>query len=171
MRWAVALLLAALAPSPALAQDAAAVRAMLGGVEDAPSAAEWEALGPGAVAVLAQLFDDRREAPIVRTRAVWAARFYPTAESRDFLERVVRAEGGLVRRTAAESLAAAFGASAVPTLVPLLEDADPAVREGVIRALGRLGGDAAAAALRSHRAAERDADLRDLLDRTLAALR
>jgi len=170
MRWAVALLLAVLAPCPALAQDAAAVRTMLSGVEDAPSAAEWEALGPGVIAVLVELHDERRELPIVRLRAVWAARFFPSAESRGFLERVVRTEGGLVRRTAAESLAAAFGASAVPSLAPLLSDADPAVREGVIRALGRLGGAAASAALRSHRAAEADADLRALVERTLAAL-
>ena len=38
MRWAVALLLAVLAPCPALAQDAAAVRAMLSGVENCCSA-------------------------------------------------------------------------------------------------------------------------------------
>jgi HEAT repeat protein len=74
-------------------------------------------------------------------------------------------------RTAAESLVVAFGASAVPVVVPLLSHTDPAVREGAIRSLGRAGGAEAAAALRAHHGAERDADLRALTERTLAALR
>jgi HEAT repeat protein len=122
------------------------------------------------VAVLERLHDDASEAAIVRMRAVWAARFFATDASRRFLERVARSETGLVVRTAADSLAVAFGRSAVAVIAPLLSNGDPAVREGVIRALGRVGGPEAGAALRSHLGAERDADLRALAERTLAAL-
>lgn len=167
--FTVLLLLLGLA-SPATAQDVATVRALLSGVEDAPAAEDFEGLGEGTVPVLIRLYEDSHEERIVRTRAVWAARFYATDASRAFLERVVHTDSlGLVVRTAAESLAFAFGASATPVIVPLLRHGDPAVREGAIQCLGRIGGEDARRALAAHR--DTDPALRTLTERTLGALR
>jgi|JI9StandDraft_2_1071091.scaffolds.fasta_scaffold215432_2 HEAT repeat protein len=163
-----------LASSEAHAQapSRATVREMLSGFEDAPGAEAWRALGEETVPVLVALFDDASEAQPVRLRAVWAARFYATEGSRAFLSRVManRSEGGIVVRTALESLAAAFGASAVPQLAPLLAHSDVAVREGAIRALGRVGGREARAALEARRGHERDEALVSLLSTTVAGL-
>lgn len=139
-----------------------AVRALLSGFEEAPSAAEWEALGPGAVAVLTALHDDAAEAPFIRLRTVWAARFYRTAASRAFLERVLLEEG-LTRRAAVLALADAFGADSIPTVAPFLADPDVAVREGTITALRGIDDARSREALRARLAIEPDGSLQVML--------
>lgn len=158
--------LASAVAMPAQAQDAPsrdAVRALLSGIEEAPSAAEWEALGPGAVAVLAALHDDPSEAPFVRLRTLWAARFFATDESHALLARALEREDGLALRTAIESLAHAFGAAEVSRIAPFLGHDDVVVRESAIRALDTIHVAAATSALRARMSVEPEASLRELL--------
>lgn len=167
------LLLASIALLPATggaqAPNRAEVRTLLSGFESSASASEWAAMGPSTVPVLVSLFDDTSELQPVRLRAVWAARFFATDASRAFLGRVManRAESGIVIRMAVESMASAFGESAVSEIAPFLAHADVAVREGAILALGRVGGGAARAALEARRGRERDEALAPLLTETL----
>lgn len=144
------------------------VRELLSGIEDGPAAAEWDALGPGAVAVLAAIHDDGAELPFVRLRTLWAARFYPTPEARAFLGRALEREEGLALRTALESLAHAFGAAEVSRISPFLSHDDVVVREGAIRALDAIHVAAATEALRARMALEPDASLRALLRAAIA---
>lgn len=159
-----------LSVSSAAAQSRDEVRTMLSGIESAPSEAEWRALGEGTVPVLVALFDDTSELQPVRLRSVWAARFYPTAASRSFLERVAAdgAQPGLVVRAAVQSLAFAFGRSAVAPVAARIGHSDSAVREAVIVSLGRMGGPQARAALEARRG--RETELAELLTTTLATL-
>ncbi len=168
-----ALLLTLLVPVAASAQAPRrdVVEELLGGIESSATETEWRAMGEGTVPVLVAIFDDASEPQVVRFRAVWAARFFPTAASRSFLERVVRdaSQPGMVVRSAAQSLAAAFDRSAVSTIAPLLTHADPAVREATIAALGRVGGSEARAALVARRG--RETELSAALERAIAAVR
>lgn len=152
--------------APALAQSAPdrdAVRTMLSGFEDAPSAEAWAALGPRTVSVLEALHDDVREEAWLRQRTLWAARFFPTTASRDFLERALSTDEGLALRTAIESLGAAFGEEVLSAITPFLAHADVAVREGAIRAISAVPATAARDALRSRMTLERDESLLALL--------
>jgi HEAT repeat protein len=146
------------------------VRSMLSGVETAATEREWRALGEGAVPVLVAIFDDGSELQPVRLRSVWAARFFSTAASRSFLQRLAAdaSQPGLVVRAAVQSLAAAFGRSAVPPIAAQLAHADAAVREACIVALGRIGGSEARAALEARRG--RELEHATLLGTTLAGL-
>lgn len=142
----VLLLLAA--PSSALAQTGAAqppaslsvesVQAMLAGVEEGPGPAEWAAIGPAAVPVLAAIAGDREQPGFVRLRAIQAAGNFATPASRAMLRRAARSGEPLFARAAALALSRAFGAAARGDVAPLLDHADTAVREGAIRALGAM---------------------------------
>lgn len=160
-------------PEPASAQAPRreVVEEFLGGIESSATEAEWRAMGEGTVPVLVSIFDDASEPQPVRLRAVWAARFFATEVSRRFLTRVASdpSQPGMVVRSAAQSLAAAFDRSAVATLGPLLTHADPAVREATIAALARVGGPEARAALVARRG--RETELAAALERALSAIR
>ena len=173
------LLVLALLLSPAFTPEAASAQAprrevieeLLGGFESSATEAEWRAMGESTVPVLVAIFDDASEPQPVRLRAVWAARFFATDASRRFLTRVASdpSQPGMVVRSAAQSLAAAFDRSSVPTIAPLLAHADPAVREATIAALGRVGGPEARAALLARRG--RETELSAALERALSAIR
>lgn len=146
------------------------VEELLAGIESSATEAEWRAMGEGTVPVLVAIFDDASEPQPLRLRAVWAARFFATSASRAFLDRVVSdaSQPGLVVRSAAQSLAAAFDRSAVPSLRALLTHADPAVREATIAALARVGGSEARAALVARRG--RETELAAALEQAIATV-
>ena len=77
------------------------------------------------------------------------------------------------RRGLLRNVAVALGnwgdARAIPELVQALEDPEPLIRGHVAWALGRIGGEAAAAALAGRRAGEDDTWVREELDLALAA--
>jgi HEAT repeat protein len=147
------------------------IEELLGGIESSATEAEWRAMGEATVPLLVAIFDDASEPQPVRLRAVWAARFFSTEASRRFLTRVASdaSQPGMVVRSAAQSLAAAFERSAVPVIAPLLAHADPAVREATIAALVRVGGSEARAALAARRG--RETELAAALERALSAIR
>ncbi|MHC5019967.1 MAG: tRNA epoxyqueuosine(34) reductase QueG [Planctomycetota bacterium] len=96
------------------------------------------------------------------TEADYAERFHGTA--------LTRAKRSGLRRNAAVALGNTGGPAAVPPLVAALQDDDPLVRGHAAWALGRLGGDAARAALEARAAIEPDGWVREELTLALAAL-
>ena len=139
------------------------VRTMLSGVEQGPSAEEWQGLAPATLGVLVAVADDASELPVVRLRAIGAAAYFATAEARRFLLRTARARAaeGLVVRAVVRALARGWGAAAVGDVAGFAAHDDVAVREAVISALASMRGDAehgaeATRVLRARVSVERD---------------
>jgi HEAT repeat protein len=135
---------------------AAAVVAMLSGIEDAPTPAEWQAMGPRVVGILAQLARDPQQPGFVRVRAIQAAGQFATPAARTVLRRALRDPEPMLVREAVLSMQRAFGAGALRDVAPLLDHEDTAVREAAIRALAAIGGDRARELLRARLAREDD---------------
>ncbi|MCB9614445.1 MAG: HEAT repeat domain-containing protein [Sandaracinus sp.] len=168
MRFAFVLSLLLFA-SPLVAQRGAPsrdqVRAMLSGVDTAPSDEAWRRLGPDTLAVLVALYDDQSTPFFVRMRAVSAAAHYPTPATRTFLEAVARAPGqrDLIVRRAVVALGRAFGADALDSVRPYLAHPEASVREGAVKTILAMGTPAAQAALRQRAAVETDPTVRAAL--------
>lgn len=145
------------------------VRQMLSAYEQVPPATVWRALGPQTLEVLVALYNDPSEPTYIRLRSVAVAAHYPTAACRTFLRAVARAPGqsDLFIRSAILALGKAFGPQAVADIEPYLEHPEPVVREASIRALRRVGTPQALAAIRRRGALERDAVVRQTLERAL----
>ncbi|MBX3269563.1 MAG: HEAT repeat domain-containing protein [Sandaracinaceae bacterium] len=168
----LALVLLSVSPTLAGAQAAPSrerVRQMLSGIEHTPSDADWRRLGDGALPVLIELYQDTREPPYVRLRAVGATGAFPRAAVRTFLLAVARAPGqnDLLVREAVVTLARAFGPAAIDDLAPFLAHDEVVVRDGAVRALGRIGTPAARAALRARQPHEPDGVVRERIDAAL----
>jgi len=86
------------------------------------------------VAGLVALYDDPREPPFVRMRAVRAVSMFPLPASRTFLLAVAETsdQSDLFVREALLALSHAFGAVAATDLRPFLSDARPVVREAAV---------------------------------------
>ncbi|MCS6799804.1 MAG: HEAT repeat domain-containing protein [Myxococcota bacterium] len=143
------------------------LRLWLSGFERMPDASAWRAMGPETVHVLRRAYEDPAEAPWVRLRAVAAAGYFRTEDSRAFLRAVARdpAQPELVVREALLALARAFGAAAVADIGPFLEHPSTLVREAVAIALGRIGDERARGAARRRIGAEPDPTVREALER------
>jgi hypothetical protein len=159
-------------PALASAQNAptrAQVRQMLSGIEDTPSAQDWQRVGEGALPILIELYQDVDEPAYVRLRAVGATAAFPRRAVRTFLLGVARLEGqgDLYVREAVFALARGFGRDAVQDVASFLDHDDATVREGAAMALGRIGGRAAERALRARLPVERDRVVREAIQRAL----
>ena len=119
----------------------AQVRQMLSGIEDVPSARDWQRLGPDVLPVLMALYQDADEPNYVRLRAVGATAAFDRPAVRTFLLAVATVEGqrDLFVREAVLGLGRAFGAAAVRDVAPFLDHAEPIVREGAAAVLVRNG--------------------------------
>ncbi len=145
------------------------VRQMLSAYEEVPPATAWRALGPRTLEVLIALYNDPSEPAYVRLRSVAVAAHYPTPACRTFLRAVAQAPGqsDLFVRNAVLALGQAFGPAAVADIEPYLGHLEPVVREASIRALRRIGTPDALRAIRRRAALERDAVVRETLERAL----
>jgi HEAT repeat protein len=143
------------------------VRAMLSGIEDVPTEAQWRQVGDGALPILIDLYNTPSEPPFIRLRAVSAVAAFPQPAVRTFLLAVARAErqGDLYVREAVISLARAFGRAAIADLTPFLDHGEPVVREATANALGRIGG--ADRQLRARLNVEENALVREALQRAV----
>lgn len=175
-RSAASLLFVSLLVAPALAaaQNAPTreqVRAMLSGIEDTPTEADWRRLGDGALPVLIDVYTDRTAPGFVRLRAVGATAAFPRAATRTFLLAVANAEGqsDLFVREAVNALARGFGQAASGDVAGFLGHEAPVVREAAARALGRIGGADATRALQQRLGDERDVVVRESIQRALRA--
>lgn len=178
MRIALALavllsVLGCVSSSPASAQQAPAqretraadarVRALLSGIESAPTREELLALGPEGLEALIRLHADSQEIGALRLRAITCAGWFEGARAHEFLVGLARAPGQepLHLRAALRALAAREGTQAVDELVRHAGHADVAVREAVLASLATI------ATMESVRAADRRA-VRSTLDGLLA---
>ena len=163
----VALFASVTAPNVAAAQAPSKeqVRAMLSGVDTAPSAEAWRRLGPETLLTLIALYDDPSTPFFVRMRAVSAAAHYPTPATKTFLEAVARAPGqrDLIVRRAIVALGEAFGADALSSVRPYLAHPEPSVREGAARTIAAMDTPAARAALEARANVETDPTVRAAL--------
>jgi len=163
----VALFAALTAPNVATAQAPSKeqVRALLSGVDTAPSAEAWRRLGPDTLLTLVALYDDPSTPFFVRMRAVSAAAHYPTPATKTFLEAVARAPGqrDLIVRRALVALGEAFGPDALSSVRPYLAHPEPSVREGAARTIAAMGTPAARAALEARANVETDPTVRAAL--------
>lgn len=155
----------ATAQATARAPSKEQVRAMLSGVDTAPSAEAWRRLGPETLLTLVALYDDPSTPFFVRMRAVSAAAHYPTPATKTFLEAVARAPGqrDLIVRRAIVALGEAFGADALSSVRPYLAHPEPTVREGAARTIAAMGTPAARAALEARANVETDPTVRAAL--------
>ena len=175
-RLAAGLLFVSLLVAPALGAAQAApsperVRAMLSGIEDTPTEADWQRLGDGALPVLIDLYNDHTAPGFVRLRAIGATAAFPRAATRTFLLAVANADGqsDLFVREAVNALARGFGQAASADVARFLGHEAPVVREAAARALGRVGGTDATRALRLRLGSERDVVVRESIQRALRA--
>ena len=147
----------------------AEVRSLLSGIEATPSAADWRRIGPRVLPHLIALYNEPREAPFVRLRAIDATGAFPTPATRTFLLAVVRArpQNDLFARRAVTTLARAFGSRAIPDLIEFLDHREPTVREAAVNALAVHGSDAERALLRHRLPRERSRIVQDALRRAL----
>jgi HEAT repeat protein len=165
----VALWLALQAERAAQAQpiSSEAVVALLSGIEDVPARAEWEAMGPTVIPVLARIVTDHGHPGFIRLRAIQVAGAFATPQGRALLRRALRDREPLLVREAVLALERAFGSAALPDIAPLLAHPDTAVREAAILALGSMGTEAARMHLRRRLDREPDEVLREEIQRVL----
>jgi len=136
--------------TPASAQDRPAarergsvdarVRALLSGIETAPTREELLALGPEGLEALIRLHADTQEIGALRLRAITCAGWFEGPRAHEFLVGLSRAPGqdALHLRAALRALAAREGTQAVEELVRHAGHADVAVREAVLASLATL---------------------------------
>ena len=145
------------------------VTSLLDGIEHAPTAAEFAALGDGVDTELLAIAADASAPTSRRGRALSALAFYPTQDVRTALEQVLGEEQGksLLRRKAAGSLGAGFGDDATSVLEAALSDDDPQLRIAVVHALGAIDTDTARAALSARRGVESQSAVVEAIDQAL----
>ncbi len=130
------------APPRATAQSVAErIAEMLSGVESFPAPAAWRALGALGEAALLAIARDPDALGIRRVRALRALGAFPSPAVRSLLRAVLgdHARPDMMRMAAVASLAAAFGRDAACEIEAFRDDADPAVRAEVARALASIG--------------------------------
>jgi hypothetical protein len=163
--------LALLVPSLALAGPLDdRVEEMLQGIESTPKAAEWKSLPPEAAPLLAAIAKDPKALPTKRARAVHALAYFPTAaESETTLAALVDDAHTeiTVRRSAARAYAAGFKDRALPHLTPLVEDANPRLREEAVKAVASIPGANATDLLKRRAPVERDPAVKAALTQAL----
>jgi HEAT repeat protein len=173
---ALALSSAASNPLATTANADAALRARLrrafGGYDSRPDKPALERLADAdrLVPALVELAADANEPPYKRANALASLRFF-AAQAGARAELSARAADAgsprLFRRTAARALAAAYGDDALATLAPLLEHADPDLRETVVRAVGAVRSARSRELLASRAPVEADPNVRLSLSRAL----
>jgi len=118
----------------------ARVRALLSGIESAPTRDELLALGDPGLDALFRLHADQSALGALRLRAITCASWFPGRRPHDFLVRLLRDAGTapLQLRAAIRALAAREGAASVQEIVRHAQHADAAVREAVFLSLVTL---------------------------------
>ncbi len=162
-------------PPPPAGRAAVESRLRAHGLPQAPAA--WKALGSRVDEVLVAIGGDAKvEAPI-RARAMGALAFFPTPAARRFLEDTIERRAAssdpsdrLMVRRAAVALGWIGGVTAAARLGPLIENADPDVRQDAAVGLGLTRLPAAADLLRKRLAAEPVARVRAHIERQLRTI-
>lgn len=124
-------------PAPVKPTTLEAVRSLLSGYEYVPSKADFDQVGPEALAALQLVVNDPQALSTTRSRAVAAMAMVGDPLAEAVLEGLVfdasRPVG--LRSHAARALGARAGSRAMPVLGRVLEDANPELREAGVRGL------------------------------------
>lgn len=147
------------------------VEALLGG-ERAPSAEEWKKLGPEALWVLEQIYNDPAALPSRRTRAVASMALVDDPAAIAHLEAILfePATEESYRAIAAQALAQRVGPAALEKLSPLLSSKTATTREAAVRAIGTLSTPEAKKKLEEHLEIEDDSAVREVAQQTLTKM-
>lgn len=151
----------------ALAQqvDDAKLMDLLRQLDDAPTQADYDALGPEVGASLLAVAQDDSQSHSVRARAIVALGWYPSDEGRVWLEATLAQADGdsLYRRKSAHALATGWGVDALPALTPALASDDVQLRMATARAVGALEDPAATQLLQARLEVETEASVQKVL--------
>lgn len=149
------------------------VLALITSPDSRPSLEDWKRVGPEANRVLVELAEDPELRPSLRLRAMAHLAWFPSRRTQAFLTRRMygRDVPAIEKRVALRAFALAFGREAFQDLRGFLTDADPAVREGAIRALGFVRGRRVQTLLENHLVIEQDLRLKQVTEEVLATLR
>lgn len=166
----VAISLFALSASAQDRDIASEVNDLLGGIEYVPTAKDWAHIGPEGATVLKAIAGSPKERPTRRSRAISSLAFYPTADTKAFLEGLA-SDTTLktkYRGKALRALAVAFKADAVPFLTNFAADQNVRLREDAVLGLGSIGTPAAKDALKKRLDLEEKVHVRDHIQKSLA---
>lgn len=154
-------------PDPELVKR---VHVLLAGIEFEPTAEQFKALGPEASKVLHAVARDAERTPVERGRAVVALVHFEDARSGDVLTKLLDASATPrhLKRKIIWTLGRIGDSDSVEHLKPYLANKDYATREATIDSLGRMGGEKAREALRSHVDRESSEHLKKKLKAALA---
>lgn len=149
-----------------------AVDALLSGYERVPTEEDWKRLGPDALGVLEQIYNDPAALPSRRTRAVASMAQVDNPEAVSRLKAIVgdSAADPQYRSTAALALAYRTGEKSLPEVQPLLDHQDPRLRDAAARALGRVGTEDARKFLEERLGKEEDPAVREAIQQSLTKM-
>lgn len=166
---ATATLLALATARPAAAGELREpVMTLLSGVEDTPTASELQALGPAAGAELLEIAADPDVARSKRGRAVHALGWFPSDQTRGFLDQTLQSDDKYLARKAVRALATGWQDGALPALTPALQSDDVQLRIATVRALGDISSPKARALLDDRLAVETNGAVQDTIRKVLA---
>jgi HEAT repeat protein len=149
------------------------VREQVDGLLDrSASLDEWRQLGPDALSVLEQIFNDPAAQPDRRTRALIAIGHLEHPNAMERIKGVVRDANADVRyrSTAVLALGHRGGPAVVPDIQPFLSASDLTLRQAAVRALGNAGGADARRSLEEQLAKEEDPSVREVIQQSLTKL-
>lgn len=165
-----ALLLLGLAPMAQAGGLRDQVLDLLNAYEDTATPDELRALGAKVDKELMQIADDDGVPSSRRSRAITALGHFPNDDVRTFLDgHAAEADKGILRRKAVLSLAVAFGADAVPSIVPALADDDALLRVAAAQALALVEADASTEALKARLEVESSDAVKEAIQKALEA--
>lgn len=159
-----------LAVGTARADDAARtlVLTRLGGMEDAPSAADFADI-PSASTELLAIAKDSSVPHSRRGNAIVALGWFPVDAHRDYLAGLLKdtLADPFLRKKAVFGLANGWGDSALPTIELALTSPDVQLRMAAVHALARIGSKTALGLLRARLETESDPAVRESLSAAL----
>ena len=148
------------------------VEALLAGYERVPTAEDFKVLGPEALTVLEQIYNDASQLPTKRTRAVASMALADSPDAEKKLRDIVidSKVDSQYRSTAALALAHRAGERALTDLAPLLESKEPRLRDAAARAIGSVGSVDARKSLEERLGKETDPSVREAIQQTLTKM-
>jgi HEAT repeat protein len=155
------------------AQDAnlaTKIDTLLGGVEYVPTAQEWKALGPDTAGVLRGIASSESERPSRRARSLSALGYFPSAETRTFLEAMANDNGArtVFRRKALRALAFGYKGEALVFVSKFVAAEDKHLRDAAMKSLADIGTPEAQTALKARLKVEKAEFVRETIEQSLA---
>lgn len=143
------------------------VVAQLDAIEEPPTRESLAALGDGVAAELIAIAQDSSATRTHRAKALHALGYFPSADSRLVLTTALDGGDSKLQRRAVHALANGWGQAAVADVTPALSSSDVQLRAAAAKALGRVGGPDARAALQQRLPSETEPMVREIIEAAL----